>query len=345
MIRPRVFIGSAAPRLTVANALQARLEPDFLVTVWDQRVIRPSDYPIPSLLKQCEQTDFAIEIFAPDVVQRDKSGNEVFAPNPNVLLELGLFMGALGQKNVYVLAPRTFSSISMPSNLAGLTLVLYDPDREDNNLDAALGSAAHELRVEMQQQWPVTLQERLPWHRVEMFQHLDPRFRELIRTADEFQSCYVHSRRWRENHGDLLRDCLRSGKLKRAVFFLPNITDEEFIRDLAGRFDDEPAIPGMIFDAFIWAKSLIDSFGERVRLSLFSKVPSYSFYRFNSAAIVAFYNLARARKPVPAIEARQGDQVWEYLQRDLSDFEKECQVVDSKDLDGMVASFRTKINL
>ncbi len=345
MIRPRVFIGSATPRLNIAAALQARLERDFQVTVWDQAVFRPSDYPIPSLLQRCEETDFAIQIVAPDVTQKGEDGRDVFAPNPNVLIELGLFMGVLGQRRVFLLTPSTFASIKMPSDLLGLTVILYDADREDHNWDAAVGSAAHKIRQEIELQWPIILRERLPWHRVNMFQNLNEQFQELVDSADEFQSCYIHSRRWRENYGDGLRKRMQDGKLKHATLYLPDIRDEQFVRDLASRFDDAPSIPAMILDAFRWVEGFATEFGPRIELMVFDKVPVYSFYVFQSVAIIALYNLATKRKPVPAIEARKGDEVWDYIMRDLSDYRKECTAIPLTDIERLATKFQNKFHL
>ena len=345
MIRPRVFIGSATPRLTIASALQARLQQDFLVTIWDQGVFRPSQYPLPSLLQRCKETDFAIQIVAPDVIQKDSDGKDVFAPNPNVLIELGLFMGALGQQRVFLVAPSTFANIKMPSDLQGLTVVPYDADREDSNWDAAVGPTAHKIRQEIELQWPTILREGLPWHRVVMFQNLSEQFRELVQNATEFKSCYIHSRRWRENYGDDLRRRMRDGALTSATFYLPDVRDGKFITDLASRFDDAPSIPAMILDAYRWVESFAKEFDGRITFAIFPKIPTYSFYIFQSVGIIANYNLATRRKPVPAIEARKGDEVWDYMMRDLGDFHCECAIISFSDIDRIATSFRDEFHI
>jgi len=345
MARPKIFIGSSSARLEIATALHSRLEHEFLVTVWDQGAFRPSDYPIPSLLSRCAETDFAIQILAPDVIQKDSDGRDVFAPNANVLIEAGLFMGALGQRRVFLVAPTTFSKIKMPSDFHGLTIVPYDADRGDNNWDAAVATAANKIRSEITLQWPEVQKQRLPWHKVKMFQDLDAEFQALVRETGELQSCYIHSRRWRENYGDALRQRMQSGHLKTVRMFLPDVGNGSFIRDLAGRFDDAPAIPAMILDAFRWTNTLGKEFGARVELFLFAKIPAYSFYIFDSAAIVAMYNLAIIRKPVPAIEAKKGDEVWSFLMRDVPDFQRECRQIGVTEIETATAGFRTEFQL
>jgi hypothetical protein len=141
----------------------------------------------------------------------------------------------------------------------------------------------------------------------------------------------------------LLRQRFQSGELKKATFYLPDIRNEQFIKDLADRFDDAPAIPAMILDAFRWVDGFAKEFGTQVELVLFSKIPTYSFYIFQSVAILALYNLARIRKPVPAIEARKGDEVWEYLMRDLNDFRVECNVIPQAEIEPILSKFQARL--
>lgn len=345
MLRPRLFIGSATPRLRTAQTLQARLEADFEVTVWDQNVFRPSGYPLPNLLERCRATDFAIFVLGPDVIQREASGAEVFAPNPNVLIEIGLFMGALAQERVIIVAPSTFKKIKMPSDLEGLTIVPYDAERADNNLDAALGSAAHKISTEFLRQWPNVLKARLPWHKVKMFQDFNEEFQLLVRNTSTFQSCYIHSRRWRENFGDILRSRMTSGELKSVVFYLPDVRNEQFIRALASRFDDGPSIPAMLLDAYRWADSFVSAFDSRATLRVYDRIPVYSFYLFDTAAIIAFYTLAIVRKSVPTIEAHKDDDVYAFLLRDLADFEKECPKLPTNQVKQTADAFAKRLGL
>ncbi|HWY60509.1 MAG TPA: TIR domain-containing protein [Rhizomicrobium sp.] len=342
MSRPKIFISSATPRLAIATALHARLERDFHVQVWDQHGIPPSEYPIPALLKHSRENDFAIQIIAHDVIQRDDQG-EFFAPNPNVLIEIGIFMGALGQKRVFLLAPSSHSSIRIPSDLGSLTLVTYDEKREDENLEAAVGPAAFKIRQEIERQWPEVYLERSRQHQVNLFPDID--FRPLVAKAEELTCCFVHSRRWRENHGEAIAQRMHSGQLKKLQLMLPNIRDEPFIRDLASRFDDEPSIPGMLLDAFVWIKNLSDEFGPKVKISLFSKVPVYSFYRFQSSAVIAFYPLARVRRPSPTLIANSGDEVWDFISQDMAEYEKECVEVFPDQLVGLIGDFQRKFHL
>lgn len=107
------------------------------VTVWDQGIFNLSSYTMDALIEEAHRTAFAILVFSPDdeVVIR---GRESVAVRDNVLFELGLFMGILGRKRVYVVAPSDVPDFRIPSDLLGLTLATYH-HRTDGNLKAALG--------------------------------------------------------------------------------------------------------------------------------------------------------------------------------------------------------------
>jgi predicted nucleotide-binding protein len=65
------------------------------------------------------------------------------------MLELGLFIGALGRSRTFALFDRT-SNLKLPSDLAGVTLANHQPHR-DGNLQAALGAAATLIKGAIQQ--------------------------------------------------------------------------------------------------------------------------------------------------------------------------------------------------
>ena len=71
------------------------------------------------------------------------------SPRDNVLLELGMFIGALGRIRTFALFDRS-ADIKLPSDLAGVTLANYQP-HSDGNLQAALGAAATLIKGAIQQ--------------------------------------------------------------------------------------------------------------------------------------------------------------------------------------------------
>jgi CRP/FNR family cyclic AMP-dependent transcriptional regulator len=128
--KTRVFIISSGEALEIARAIQNAFEYDpFTVTVWTDGVFRASWYPIESLEKQVDQSDFAIAIAQPDDTTKTRSA-ELATPRDNVIFELGLFIGRIGRLRSFLLEPRG-EEVKLPSDLAGITAVPYRFDPKD----------------------------------------------------------------------------------------------------------------------------------------------------------------------------------------------------------------------
>jgi hypothetical protein len=68
----------------------------------------------------------------------------------NVNLELGIFVGNLGIKRCFIVAPREEFNFHLPTDLNGLTLLKFKSGREDGNLKAALGPCVSEIKKVIQ---------------------------------------------------------------------------------------------------------------------------------------------------------------------------------------------------
>ena len=142
--RPVLFVGSSKESLPIARAIRSNFaHDDFVVNLWTDRVFSPSRFPIAELEKQVQEADFAVLVLGPDdeVVSRNEKSD---APRDNVILELGLFIGALSHERTFMVIPRG-CDIKIPTDLLGLTSVSYKSD-DSNNLIALLGSACDEIR-------------------------------------------------------------------------------------------------------------------------------------------------------------------------------------------------------
>ena len=139
----RVFIISSAEALEIARVIQTAFEHDFIVTVWTDNVFRVSNYPIESLEKELDQSDFAIAVAQPDDLTESR-GTARPSPRDNVIFELGFFMGRLGRHRTFLVEPRG-DEIRLPSDLSGIITVPY---RQGNpkELAANLGPACNKIR-------------------------------------------------------------------------------------------------------------------------------------------------------------------------------------------------------
>jgi CRP/FNR family transcriptional regulator, cyclic AMP receptor protein len=140
----RVFIVSSAEALEIARAIQTCLEHDpFTVVIWTDGVFRASHYPIESLERELDQSDFAVAIAQPDDTTHSR-GAATGSPRDNVIFELGFFMGRLGRHRSLLLEPRG-EEVKLPSDLSGITTISYKHD--PHNWAAALGPACNRIRA------------------------------------------------------------------------------------------------------------------------------------------------------------------------------------------------------
>ena len=147
--KSRLFVGSSVESLDVAYAIQENLEHAAEVTVWTQGVFELTQTTIQALMQTLDTFDFAVFVFAPDDVV--KMRDETFkAARDNVVFELGLFTGGLGEDRAFVILSRG-TDLHLPTDLAGITPATYEPNRRDGNLVAALGPACTRIKRAMEE--------------------------------------------------------------------------------------------------------------------------------------------------------------------------------------------------
>lgn len=138
MKNPRLFIGSSSESYDVASACNACLDRKVEVTIWD-KIFNSGGDTLTSLTNKAKDVDFALFIFRPEdlTVMRDNPKPTV---RDNVIFELGLFIGALGKERCFILKPRN-EDLHMPTDLLGINVNDYDPDRSDGDLESAVNAA------------------------------------------------------------------------------------------------------------------------------------------------------------------------------------------------------------
>lgn len=141
----RVFIISSVEALEISRAVQNAFAHDpFLVQPWHEGVFSAANYPIESLERELDQSDFAIAICQPDDITTTSRGKEGRTPRDNVIFELGFFMGRLGRHRAILLEPQG-EEIMLPSDLTGITTIRYKYAPKPD-LAAAIAPACNQLR-------------------------------------------------------------------------------------------------------------------------------------------------------------------------------------------------------
>lgn len=144
-MKAKLFVGSSSEGKNVAYVIQESLSDDAYVTVWDQDVFKLSHNYLQDLLAAISDFDFAIFVFTPDDIAKIRDQHKLI-PRDNVIFETGLFMGRLGADRVYFVKPQGYADFHLLSDLSGISLGEYDPNRPDHNLKAALGPFCNKVR-------------------------------------------------------------------------------------------------------------------------------------------------------------------------------------------------------
>lgn len=144
MKKPKVFIASSSEGISIAYALQALMEHDVDCTIWDQGIFSPSSYTLLDILNVLEKVDYGIFVFTFDdyTVMRD---TKEYVARDNVVFELGIFLGHLGKERCFIVQPSGVENVHLPTDLLGIETIKYDNNRDDYNLEGALGSAKHKI--------------------------------------------------------------------------------------------------------------------------------------------------------------------------------------------------------
>ena len=138
----KVFIGSASEDLALVDQLMLRFDhKSFEPRPWTIGVIEPSGVTMDALLAQADSADFAVMLLGATDITVSRKKRQL-SPRDNVILEYGLFAGALGRRErVFMVVPRGVE-LKLPSDLAGLRVLDYDTTKD---LAIALAPVAIEI--------------------------------------------------------------------------------------------------------------------------------------------------------------------------------------------------------
>ncbi len=120
--KPKLFVTSMAEGHPIAEVLEAGLLDAADVTLWREEISTPSSPAFEKLVDASGDFDFAVFVL-------------LSATEDDVLLQLGVFLGALGPERIAVVCP-TSGSFELPAELGGALRATYAPPRNGNAHEA-----------------------------------------------------------------------------------------------------------------------------------------------------------------------------------------------------------------
>jgi CAP12/Pycsar effector protein, TIR domain len=148
--KPRVFIGSASEALDVARTLETLLSDFARPRLWTRTFVMGQSF-IDDILAQAHECEFGLFVMTPEDLElvRDDLRR---VPRDNVLLELGVFLGALGKgRALFVFAGD--DAPTLPSDLSGMTAGIWE---SGPTTTGALAPIAQKIAAAMDTQMPMT---------------------------------------------------------------------------------------------------------------------------------------------------------------------------------------------
>lgn len=152
MMKPRLFVASSTEGLEVARRFAEVLSDVVEAVVWpDAPDFRPTSSTLDGLIESAEHYDFGLFIFTPDDKVTSR-GQDTYSARDNVILEFGLFLGALGKARTFAVAADgddPENKVKVIADLFGITLprfVMNSPVA----LRKSIARAATQLRLQIE---------------------------------------------------------------------------------------------------------------------------------------------------------------------------------------------------
>lgn len=118
-MKPSIFVGSSSEALPLAGSLKDELAKWFLPDLWSEHLFELGEDTLTNLLRFVQCYDFAVLVISDDDLTTSRKQSQV-SPRDNVILELGLFLGALGRRRAFVVVVRSEDgSPKIPTDLLG----------------------------------------------------------------------------------------------------------------------------------------------------------------------------------------------------------------------------------
>lgn len=132
-IKPKIFFGSSSSGAAIGQKIKSYFEPHADCTFWsDSGVWEPNRSTFDNLIRMAGYFDFGVFVATSDDLTLTND-NIVIEPRDNVILEMALFLGALGRDKAFLFVEK---GIKLPSDFNGIYMPRFDPS-DDSSIEAA----------------------------------------------------------------------------------------------------------------------------------------------------------------------------------------------------------------
>lgn len=137
-LKPKIFIGSSTGGYAIAKKVKKYLSPTADCHLWkDDGVWEVSVSTFDNLLRMVKFFDFGVFVATADDLTQTTDGKTVFEPRDNVILEMALYLGALGKHKAFLLVEK---DIKLPTDFSGIYMPRFNAAD-----DASIKSACNEF--------------------------------------------------------------------------------------------------------------------------------------------------------------------------------------------------------
>lgn len=127
-LRPKIFIGSSSSGLPIAEKVKKFLTLIGDCFIWSEPEIwEPNRSTFDNLIRMSNYFDFGVFVATADDLT-ETNDKLVIEPRDNVILEMALFLGAMGHNKSFLLVE---NGIKLPTDFNGIYMPRFDIDREE----------------------------------------------------------------------------------------------------------------------------------------------------------------------------------------------------------------------
>lgn len=145
-LRPQIFVGSSGTGLPTAEIVHKELAAFGDAYLWSEGDLwEPNESTFDNLLRMSGFFDFGVFVATPDDFTKTAKGEEVYEARDNVILEMAMFVGAMGKQKSFLLVEK---GVKKPSDFSGI----YMPPFDKGNPDTVV-AATKEIGVRIEENY------------------------------------------------------------------------------------------------------------------------------------------------------------------------------------------------